>query len=97
MKSIRTYLIAVLLSAFLGGIGLSLVVKFTADRLGQKQSIVTQSAAAETSFALLKIQLDVLITISDLVFGSNMSHSRHSVPIIKTNIMMPKCNYLQMS
>ena len=74
MKSIRTYLIAVLLSAFLGGIGLSLVVKFTADRLGQKQSIVTQSAAAETSFALLKIQLDVLITISDLVFGSNISY-----------------------
>ena len=74
MNSIRSYLIAVLLSAFLGGIGLSLVVKFTADRLGEKQSIVIQSAAAETSFAALKIQLDVLITISDLVFGSDVTY-----------------------
>jgi two-component system, sensor histidine kinase len=74
MNSIRSYLIAVLFSAFLGGIGLSLVVKFTADRLGEKQSIVTQSAVAATSFAALKIQLDVLITISDLVFGSDVSY-----------------------
>ena len=74
MNSIRSYLIAVLLSAFLGGIGLSLVVKFTADRLGENQSIVTQSAAAETSFAALKIQLDVLLTISDLVFGSDVTY-----------------------
>jgi signal transduction histidine kinase len=72
MNSIRSYLIAVLLSAFLGGIGLSLVGKFTADRLGEKQALVTQSAVAETSFAALKIQLDVLITISDLVFGSDI-------------------------
>ncbi len=74
MNSIRSYLIAVLLSAFLAGIGLSLVVKFTADRLGEKQLIFTQSAAAETSFALIKIPLDVLITISDLVFGSDVTY-----------------------
>jgi signal transduction histidine kinase len=74
MNSIRSYLIAVLLSAILAGIGLSLVVQFTADRLGEEQLIVTQSAAAETSFAALKIQLDVLITISDLVFGSDVTY-----------------------
>ena len=74
MNSIRSYLIAVLLSAFFGGIGLSLVVKFTDDRLDEKQLIVAQFAAAETSFAALKIQLDVLITISDLVFGSDVTY-----------------------
>ena len=74
MNSIRTYFIFVLVLSVLGGTGLSLVAKLAADRLEDTQSVVIQATAAETSFAAIKIQLDVLITVSDLVFGSDVSY-----------------------
>ena len=74
MNSIRTYFIFVLVLSVLGGTGLSLVAKLAADRLEDTQSVVIQATAAETSFAAIKIQLDALITVSDLVFGSDVSY-----------------------
>lgn len=76
MNSIQRYLVAVLLSAFCGGIGLSLMVKFTADRLEYSQSKVTQVIAAETSLESIRLQIDVLITISDLVINSQITYLR---------------------
>lgn len=74
MNSIRTYFIFVLVLSVLAGAGLSLVAKVAADRLEDSQSVVTQATAAEISFTAAKVQLDVLITVSDLVFGSDVSY-----------------------
>jgi signal transduction histidine kinase/ActR/RegA family two-component response regulator len=76
MNSIQRYLIAVLLSAFCGGIGLSLMFKFTAERLEDSQSKVSQGVAAEASLETIRLQIDVLITISDLVFNSQVTYLR---------------------
>jgi signal transduction histidine kinase/CheY-like chemotaxis protein len=76
MNSIQSYLIAVLLASFFGGIGLSLVVNTTADRLKDSQSSVEESATSKASFTALSTQVDVLLTISDLVIGSELSYLR---------------------
>lgn len=76
MNSIQRYLVAVLLSAFCGGIGLSLMFKFTAGRLEDSQSKVAQAVAAEASLETIRLQIDVLITISDLVFNSQVTYLR---------------------
>ena len=47
MRSIQRYIIAGLLSAFLGGIALSLLVKVTADLEENIQSEIAQAIATE--------------------------------------------------
>jgi signal transduction histidine kinase/ActR/RegA family two-component response regulator len=79
MTTIRSYFIAILLMALFGGMGLSLVTKITAERLEDRLLVVTRSAETETSFAAIKVQLDVLLTISDLVFGGDVSYLRDIV------------------
>jgi signal transduction histidine kinase len=76
MNSIQSYLIAVLLASFFGGIGLSLVVNTTGERLKDSQSSVEESATSKASFTALSTQVDVLLTISDLVIGSELSYLR---------------------
>ena len=76
MRSIQRYIIAGLLSAFLGGIALSLLVKVTADLEENIQSEIAQAIATENLMASIKVQLDTLITITDLVFSSQISYLR---------------------